>query len=223
VHVRRLGWEKGLRPYKARITHDYDQVDDEPEMDETHVPPGRYRHYKGQEYTVVGMARHSETLEDLVVYRQEYGDHRLWVRPKSMFLEKVSVNGQSVPRFKPLGASSPSVGETIRNIFDEMPSNLPVEQVQILVSSDRVSIERIISHGHASPQDFWYEQPQSEWVIVLQGGARLQFEDGMVPMRPGDFIEIPAAKKHRVDWTAPDEPTVWLGVRYRDDPNDAPR
>ena len=64
------------------------------------------------------------------------------------------------------------------------------------------------------PPEFWYDQPQHEWVIVLKGAARLEFEDGMVEMKPGDFINIPAFKKHRVDWTTPDEPTVWLGVRY---------
>ncbi len=62
--------------------------------------PGRYRHYKGNEYTVLGTARHSETLEELVVYRQEYGDRGLWVRPKAMFVETVEVDGHSVPRFQ---------------------------------------------------------------------------------------------------------------------------
>ena len=52
------------------------------------LPPGRYRHYKGNEYTVLDTARHSETLEELVVYRQEYGEHGLWVRPKPMFLRR---------------------------------------------------------------------------------------------------------------------------------------
>ncbi len=66
----------------------------------TAVQPGRYRHYKGKEYTVIGVARHSETEEELVVYRQEYGDHALWVRPKPMFLETVEVEGQTVPRFR---------------------------------------------------------------------------------------------------------------------------
>jgi len=66
----------------------------------TDVPAGRYRHYKGKDYTVIGVARHSETEEELVVYRQEYGGHGLWVRPKAMFLEKIEVNGQKVPRFK---------------------------------------------------------------------------------------------------------------------------
>ncbi len=69
------------------------------------VPPGRYRHYKGQEYTVIGVARHSETDERLVVYRQEYGERGLWVRPATMFQEHVEVNGESVPRFAYLGES----------------------------------------------------------------------------------------------------------------------
>jgi hypothetical protein len=64
------------------------------------IKPGRYRHYKGNEYTVLGVARHSETQEELVVYRQEYGDHALWVRPTKMFTETVRVDGQEVPRFR---------------------------------------------------------------------------------------------------------------------------
>jgi hypothetical protein len=67
------------------------------------VPLGRYLHYKGQAYTVLGVARHSETEEELVVYRQEYGDHGLWVRPKNMFLETVQVEGQTVARFQFVG------------------------------------------------------------------------------------------------------------------------
>jgi cupin 2 domain-containing protein len=111
-------------------------------------------------------------------------------------------------------SSSQNDGESIKNSFDDLPQHLPKELVQILVRAPDVRIERIISHGHASPADFWYDQAQAEWVIVLKGAARLQFEDGMVEMKPGDFINIPAFKKHRVDWTTPDEPTVWLGVRY---------
>ncbi len=66
------------------------------------IQPGRYRHYKGNEYTVVGVARHSETLEELVVYRQEYGERGLWVRPAAMFVETVEVEGRTVPRFRRL-------------------------------------------------------------------------------------------------------------------------
>lgn len=182
--------------------------------DEHSIHTGRYRHYKGQEYTVIGTARHSETPEELVVYRQEYGNHGLWVRPKQMFSETINVDGEDVPRFRPLGSSSGHVGETVTNIFEELPQHLPKEVVQTLIQAADVRIERIISHGHASAADFWYDQPQHEWVIVLKGAARLQFEDGMVEMEVGDFVNIPAFKKHRVDWTTPDEPTVWLGVRY---------
>ena len=74
--------------------------------DPTSIQPGRYRHYKGNEYTVIGTARHSETLEELVVYRQEYGENGLWVRPKQMFLETVEVDGQAVPRFQCLGGQA---------------------------------------------------------------------------------------------------------------------
>ena len=68
------------------------------------IQPGRYRHYKGNEYTVLGVARHSETLQELVVYRQEYGEQGLWVRPAAMFAETVVIEGRAVPRFQLLRA-----------------------------------------------------------------------------------------------------------------------
>lgn len=71
----------------------------------TSIPIGRYLHYKGQEYTVLGLALHSETKEELVVYRQEYGDRGLWVRPKQMFLETVEIDGDAVPRFQHIADS----------------------------------------------------------------------------------------------------------------------
>ena len=67
------------------------------------VAPGRYRHYKGNDYEVVAVARHSETLEPVVVYRALYGEGGLWVRPYAMFCEEVMVNGCSVRRFAPIG------------------------------------------------------------------------------------------------------------------------
>ena len=103
---------------------------------------------------------------------------------------------------------------SLANIFAALPERRPKEFVQTLLDVPNVRIERIVSHGHASPKEFWYDQDQHEWVIVLRGAARLQFEDGTIEMKPGDFINIPAFKKHRVDWTTPDEPTIWLGVRY---------
>ena len=64
------------------------------------IRTGRYRHYKGKDYFLLGVARHSETDEELAVYRQEYGDRSLWVRPLQMFVEKVNLNGEEVPRFR---------------------------------------------------------------------------------------------------------------------------
>ena len=105
---------------------------------------------------------------------------------------------------------------TTSNVFADLPEQLPKELVQTLLQAANVRVERIVSHGHVSPKDFWYNQDHHEWVIVLKGAARLQFEDGMVEMKPGDFINIPAFKKHRVDWTTPDEQTIWLAVHYGD-------
>jgi len=68
-------------------------------MSNTSITPGRYRHYKGKEYLVLGVARHSESEEELVVYRQDYGDRGLWVRPATMFVETVNVDGSARPRF----------------------------------------------------------------------------------------------------------------------------
>lgn len=63
------------------------------------IPPGRYRHYKGNEYEVIGIAKHSETLEPMVVYRPLYGEGGLWVRPAAMFAENVIIDGETQPRF----------------------------------------------------------------------------------------------------------------------------
>ena len=73
------------------------------EPDREEIPPGQYRHFKGNLYEVIGVARHSETEELLVVYRCLYGDHSLWVRPLAMFRETVTVDGREVPRFERVG------------------------------------------------------------------------------------------------------------------------
>ena len=102
------------------------------------------------------------------------------------------------------------------NLFTDLSKNLPDELLTTLLNVANIRIERIVSQGHASPDGFWYDQDEHEWVIVLTGAARLQFEDSIVEMKPGDFVNIPAHKKHRVEWTTPDEPTIWLAVFYRD-------
>ena len=70
------------------------------------LAPGRYRHYKGRHYDVIGVARHSETLEPVVVYRPLYGEGALWVRPHAMFVETVDVDGLEVPRFAPVATAT---------------------------------------------------------------------------------------------------------------------
>lgn len=102
------------------------------------------------------------------------------------------------------------------NLFQQLPNAEDQEQCLELTSNDSVRIERIVSTGQKSPADFWYDQATTEWVVLLQGGARLEFDDDTptIEMRPGDFIEIPPHQKHRVDWTAPDEPTIWLAVHW---------
>ncbi|WP_029631797.1 cupin domain-containing protein [Zavarzinella formosa] len=104
------------------------------------------------------------------------------------------------------------------NLFSHLPANLANEVIQTLVSNNNISIERIISLGHTSPDGFWYDQPRHEWVMVLQGEAKVRFEGDEHPvlMRPGDAVNIPAHRRHRVEWTTPDEPTIWLAVHYGD-------
>jgi cupin 2 domain-containing protein len=105
-----------------------------------------------------------------------------------------------------------------QNLFAELPRHLPDELVEPLVSATHVRVERIVSHGHASPAGFWYDQPRPEFVVLLRGAARLRFEDGDVEMTPGSSLVIPAHRRHRVEWTDPTQPTVWLAVHY--DPDD---
>lgn len=99
-------------------------------------------------------------------------------------------------------------------LLSNIPKTLPEELTTVLQEGNGVRIERIVSTGHRSPDGFWYDQPENEWVLVLQGAARLQFEDRMVELVTGDHINIPAHQKHRVEWTSTDEPTVWLAVFY---------
>jgi len=100
------------------------------------------------------------------------------------------------------------------NLFTDLPAALPEELFTTLLQTPGIRIERIVSQGHKSADGFWYDQDQAEWLMVLQGAARLEFEDRILDIRPGDFVNIPAHQKHRVAWTTPDEPTIWLAVHY---------
>jgi cupin 2 domain-containing protein len=100
------------------------------------------------------------------------------------------------------------------NFFANLPNDLPEELVNVIIKSDQVRVERIVSQGQSSPKDFWYDQNQNEWVILLKGAARLTVGDKTIDLASGDFINLPAHTKHRIEWTKPDEPTVWLAVFY---------
>ncbi len=102
----------------------------------------------------------------------------------------------------------------IPNLLSNIPQSLPQELIETLASSSQVRIERIISQGHTSDPDFWYDQSSHEFVLLLQGQARLAFEDHTVDLNSGDYLTIKAHQKHRVTWTPPDHPTVWLAVHY---------
>lgn len=108
------------------------------------------------------------------------------------------------------------------NLLSNIPADLPEELTTVFQEGHGVRIERIVSTGHKSPEGFWYDQPEHEWVMVLKGAARLQFDDRVVEMTAGDWINIPAHRRHRVEWTSPDEPTVWLAVFYDADRSSGP-
>jgi cupin 2 domain-containing protein len=105
---------------------------------------------------------------------------------------------------------------SLPNLFAGIPENLPEELFETLLAVPGVRIERIVSRGHASPEGFWYDQDMDEWVVLLKGAARLQFQDSdtLLEMSPGTHVLIPAHQKHRVAWTDPTQPTIWLAVHF---------
>lgn len=111
---------------------------------------------------------------------------------------------------------SPSYNpDAISNIFDAIPVNIEAEIFETLVQNGTVKIERILSKGHTSPESGWYDQNRNEWIIILKGEAVLLFADeSTVKLKTGDFINIPAHKKHKVKWTDPEIETIWLAVHY---------
>jgi cupin 2 domain-containing protein len=100
------------------------------------------------------------------------------------------------------------------NLFENIPSDLPEELVEVVAESKNVRIERIVSDGHASPEGFWYDQDQNEWILLVSGAAVLEFEEGVMDLTPGDHLLIPAHQRHRVTSTSQTEKTIWLAVFY---------
>jgi cupin 2 domain-containing protein len=103
------------------------------------------------------------------------------------------------------------------NLLRDIPDAREGEITDVLVTRSDLRIERVVSLGQASAPGFWYDQAETEWVLLLTGSARLRFADEPEArlLGPGDWVEIAPHRRHRVDWTDPDKPTLWLAVFYR--------
>lgn len=108
------------------------------------------------------------------------------------------------------------IGGTIINVY-RLPNRMSKDEIyDTLIPDTGVLIERIISTGQTTPPGIWYDQERDEWVVLLQGSARLQWENGKVlAMEPGDWVLIPAHERHRVDYTSSQPPCIWLAVHAK--------
>ena len=103
----------------------------------------------------------------------------------------------------------------MKNILNNIPHDLPEELFETLAKNENIHIERIVSKGHVTPAGQWYDQVRNEFVLLVKGAAKLEFEDGrVIGLGEGDWLEIPAGQKHRVGWTDPAGETVWLAVHW---------
>lgn len=111
---------------------------------------------------------------------------------------------------------------TKQNLFQAIPTYLADELIQTLCGNQQVRVERIVSRGHCSPEGFWYEQKQNEFVLLVQGEALLELQDPAerICLRQGDWLTIPAHRRHRVAWTSPEQDSIWLAVFFEGNPHD---
>ena len=105
----------------------------------------------------------------------------------------------------------------VLNLLDTSPVHTPDELFITVLRANNFRIERIVSCGHVSPPDYWYDQEENEWVMILEGNAALQFEGEAEPVKlgRGSCLNIPAHARHRVVWTDPNQNTVWLAIYYQ--------
>jgi cupin 2 domain-containing protein len=104
----------------------------------------------------------------------------------------------------------------MKNLFVDIPEKLKEELIETVLQAPGFRIERIVSQGHCSPEGFWYDQNEKEWVILLKGSAGLHFDDkeDVFVLNPGDYLHINRHQRHRVEWTDPEQETIWLAVHY---------
>jgi len=105
---------------------------------------------------------------------------------------------------------------TADNLFALLPDIAAGEVFEELLRGGAFRLERIVSTGQSTPPDEWLDQPLAEWVVLLSGRARLRFDDeaSARELAPGDYILIAPRRRHRVEWTDPEQPTVWLAIHY---------
>ena len=117
---------------------------------------------------------------------------------------------------RPAGASD--APPAVASMYDGIPADLaqwPHELLQELLRSPTLRIERIVSQGHQAPASGWYDQDEHEWVLLLRGCAKLELADGSThTLAAGDYLHLPAHTRHRVAWTDPTQPSIWLAVFY---------
>ncbi|MEW6514806.1 MAG: cupin [Pseudomonadota bacterium] len=103
------------------------------------------------------------------------------------------------------------------NLFSGLPASADQEHCEALLMRAGLRIERIVSTGQASPEGFWYDQPEDEWVVLLSGAASLRFESEVEArdLKLGDWLHIPAHARHRVEWTDAAQPSIWLAVLFK--------
>jgi cupin 2 domain-containing protein len=102
------------------------------------------------------------------------------------------------------------------NLLFPLPDARASEQVEALLTRPGLRVERIVSQGQASPPGFWYDQAEGEFVLLLAGTAKLRFADEAEArlLGPGDWVDINPHRRHRIEWTDPATPTVWLAALY---------
>jgi len=106
----------------------------------------------------------------------------------------------------------------IHNLLTDLPDKLPEEVFETLINSKNIKIERIISpKDHKTPDGKWFKQDLNEFVILLKGSAVLLFKENgdFINLKPGDYINIPRYKEHRVESTDIEQETIWLAIHYK--------
>jgi len=105
---------------------------------------------------------------------------------------------------------------TKKDLFADISDHLKDELIETILQTSNFRIERIVSHGHCSTEGFWYDQCDNELAILLKGNAVLRFENQsqLIKMNPGDYLHIEKHVRHRVEWTNPEQETIWLAVHY---------